>query len=429
MNINGWPMAHPFAALLYDRDVRILWLGLALSAIGDALFGFGAIWLAVQMAGRDAVLLPAANYAASLVISVVSSALPERTSLRSVMIGADIIRAFVCVVPVVVAMTWGLTLPVLIMASICLAGLRALFDPALLSSIPQLAGGEERIRATNALIDATSRFARLSGPFLAGFLVLFVPVIHLLTANAVSFVASAFAILLISARLRQPSAGAGASPTTALRRMQKGFCVSNRTRGVWPLLVANTIILGAWTLGLVIGFPLMISERPPTSGLSAIQQLVLVLGFYGAGDFLSNIAVASIKPLKPWRFMFLGYVILGAGIAACAMASVLLPSEVQLAAMVLAAFIAGLGGPMFFIQMMTFFQTRLNADDLTSVLRLRISLTAAAMMVASLAGSWLLQSIGTVPSVVTCGVIILAVGCAGTVCASWRGRDALSEAL
>lgn len=36
-------MAHPYFRLLRDRQIRVLWIGLALSAVGGQLFGVGAL--------------------------------------------------------------------------------------------------------------------------------------------------------------------------------------------------------------------------------------------------------------------------------------------------------------------------------------------------------------------------------------------------
>src|SRR5690606_29803012 len=103
----------------------------------------------------------------------------------------------------------------------------------------------------------------------------------------------------------------------------------------------------------------------------------------GVGDFASNDWVAGVHPKRPERFMFTGYIVLGGGLATIPILMWVLPPAVAMPFMMSACFVAGLGGPMFFIPMMTFFQTDLPQADLGSLIRFRLALSAAAMMLGS----------------------------------------------
>ncbi len=110
-------MAHPYIRLLRDRDVCILWGGLTLSAVGSELYGLGAIWLAVGLAGAEGSYLATARFAAVLVMSLGAGAFVDLVSRRVLLIGSDLVRAAFSAVVVVAALAEGLTLPVLILAS------------------------------------------------------------------------------------------------------------------------------------------------------------------------------------------------------------------------------------------------------------------------------------------------------------------------
>jgi hypothetical protein len=129
---------HPFLDLLKDGKVRTLWSGLALSDIGSELYRLGAIWLAVGIAGADAAWLPVAQSGAQLAVALGAGALIDGMSTRRVMIGADLIRAAVTAIAVTAAFTIGVSLPLLVIAGMILAGLTAVFDPALNAAIPRL---------------------------------------------------------------------------------------------------------------------------------------------------------------------------------------------------------------------------------------------------------------------------------------------------
>jgi len=84
-------------------------------------------------------------------------------SARRVMIWADLARAFISAGVVVAAFTVGLSLPLLIAAGVLLAGIQAIFDPALQAVVPRLMPDPHRLRALNGLFDVTGRLAVIAG--------------------------------------------------------------------------------------------------------------------------------------------------------------------------------------------------------------------------------------------------------------------------
>ena len=95
----------------------------------------------------------------------------------------------------------GLSITLLIIASVGLASLRMVFSPALQSTVPTLVRDRDSQQAINGLFDATYRIARLVGPMVAALLHLFMPVIHFLTATALGFLVSGAAIHAARERL------------------------------------------------------------------------------------------------------------------------------------------------------------------------------------------------------------------------------------
>jgi hypothetical protein len=111
--------------------------------------------------------------------------------------------------------------------------------------------------------------------------------------------------------------------------------------------------------------------------------------------------------------MYLGYVAMGAGFALIALAAWTLPPDVLLPAMMLAAVIAGTGGPLFFIPLITRTQTVFEGADIARVWRLRLAIMAASQLLASLVATWLFEVLGATMTVLGCGLLILLAGIAG----------------
>ena len=404
---------HPFIELLRERRTACLWAGLAFSGFGSELNRMAVLWLAIEVAGSSASLLPLAQHAVVLVVSLGAGLFAHHLSPRATMIGTDLVSALVAVLPVVLAGIYGLTLWSLVASAMALAALSALFQPALLSSIPHVAGPKERIQSVNALLDATTRLSRLTGPFAAGLLAAVLPVLHFLTVNAVSFLASAWAVAAMGKLGERPAAPA--PPVPVSRRLMQGATLMVRHKDIRLLLLANTAVLAAWTIGVSLGLPFLVAQTGLSGlGLSGLGAVAALVAAYGAGDFLSNFWVAAYRPARLGRFMFNGYVVLGGALAVVPLPFWLLPQAAWLPSMMAAAFVSGLGGPMFFIPMMTFLQTRLEGAELASIIRLRLALTAAAMMAGAGLGALLFGGLGAAVTVVMAGGLIALVGAWGS---------------
>ena len=400
-------MAHPFADLLRDRRIGALWGGLAFSAFGNELGRIAMVWLAIGVVGADAGFLPMAQNAVVLIVSLGAGLISHRLSPRLTMIGVDMASAVIAVAPVVVALIWGVTFWSLVASAMCLAALSALFQPALYSSVPHIAGTPERMQGVNALFDATTRMSRLLGPFAAGPLSAVVPVIHFLTVNALSFIASGLAILSLGRTIDPPPQPQ--DTMSAGQRLIRGIRIVSAQPVARTMLIANALVLAAWMVGVSLGLPFLVAEYGVSGlGLHGLGAVAALVAAYGAGDFLSNLFVAGHRPRRLGPFMYGGYFLLGAGLALVPLPLWLLPEAMRLPTMMIAAFASGLGGPLFFIPMMTYLQTNLAGQDLVSVIRLRLAVIAGAMMIGSGLAPMLYTHLGAGPAVVAAGMFIAA---------------------
>src|SRR5260370_28124866 len=92
---------------------------------------------------------------------------------------------------------------------------------------------------------------------------------------------------------------------------------------------------------------------------------------YGVGAVSGNSVAGSGRFRRPMSTMFLGYVVMGTGFSVLAVVVWLLPPDRLLPAMVVGALLAGLGGPFFFVPMVTPMQTLFHGHDLARLYRPR----------------------------------------------------------
>ncbi len=401
-------MAHPYADLLRDRHVRVLWAGLALSALGGELYRVGAIWLATEAAGANAALLVTAQSAAILVMSLFGGPLAERFPRGPFLIATDLASAAACLAVVVSALSGGLDLPTLVVASVLLSAFGGLARPVFLSSLPALVG-PERIRAVNGLFDGVVRVAQAAGPFLAAAALAAIPAVHLLSANAASFLVSAAAILTLGRRLEPTAVAPSASRPDLLRRLARGVHAANACPGVWAALLATAVRGGAYAVGFTVAVPLLFAQSEGAGGLGAVA---LVFGTAAAAELLAGPVLVLGEPRRPLRRQFEGYVMIGLSLALVGAAAAL-PHSSRLPAMVAAAALMGVANAVAGLQMMTFFAARLASDDHAAVLRLRLVLVISAMMAASALGPPVLRAMGPAATTIGCGLLAAAAGLAG----------------
>lgn len=401
-------MAHPYAELLKDRDVRILWSGLSLSAIGSELFRVGAIWLAAEAAGAGASLMVTAQAAAMLAVSLLAGPLIEMVPRRTFLVAGEIVSAVGAGLVVVAGLTWGVSLPLLVVSSTALSAIGVMARPVFLSSLPMVAPG--KLREVNGLFDSSVRIAQAAGPFLAALALKVMAPIHLLTANAITFLASALAVALVGRRLENGANRQVAAPGV-FRRLARGAHAATACPGVWSVLIATGVRGGGYALGYTVAVPLLFVQ-----GGIGLSGLAIVMGVGATAEIISTPLLVLTHAQRPLRRLFQGYVMIGASLSvmgAIAIALADAPTDWLVAGMATAAALVGVGNSIATLQITTFFASRLSSDDYAAVLRLRMVTIIGSMMAATAAGPWILGALGPANTIAACGVVATLAGIAG----------------
>lgn len=404
---------------LKDPAVATVWSGLAASTIGEDLFRVAVVWIAAEQIGNAAGYVNATQYGAMLVVGLLGASAFDRWRPDRAMIGAKYASAVMALLPVIGFYIWGISIPLLVLSVMGLAGLRMVFTPALQSAVPVLVTDRSAMQAINGLFDATWRLARLIGPMMAAILNTLLPVIHFLTITAVGFVASAFAIWVVRDRLVDPASkprpGRGGW-RGAWDALLDGARLMLRERTTGALLLINAFANGPWSVALQLCIALMVVEHDPhLFGFHGLASLGLIVGSCGVGDVLGNLVAGSVRFRRPLSTMFLGYVAMGTGFSLIALAAWGLDNPYKLPAMMAAGLVAGLGAPFFFIPMITRMQTVFRGAEIARVFRLRLAVMAGSMLFFNLVATPLFDLIGPTHTEFYLGLLLLALGLGGYV--------------
>lgn len=397
---------------LRDPALALLWGGLATSAVGDQLFAVALAWVAVGAFGAAAGYLTALQAAIVLVVALFAGRWADRREHRRLMIAADLGRAAV-LLGVMAAWLLRGTPPgwTLVAAVLALATGQALFRPALQATIPAVVTDVAMLPAANALLDTTERIARLLGPGVVGMLSAVLPLVHFVTVDAATFVASALALVGIG-RLRALPEAEPPEAETVLRSALRGF-VALRRHGLLGYIVMTTgVVLGAWYAAMFLGLPLML-ERGGGGGIGAYG---LVIASYGATNLLAVIVVGSRRvPARPAAMVFGGLALIGVGTALMGVAGMALHGRWLLPGLCAAAALGAIGGPMEDVAVAVLRQTRLPRADQAAAMRAFLVSGNLGLLVAFAVVPSLFDALGAAPTVVLCGLSMVVVAAAGIV--------------
>jgi MFS family permease len=283
----------PFAV----RDFRLLWLGEAISSLGDQFALIALPWLALVLTGSALALggvlaLMAVPRALLMVVGGVSV---DRFSPRLVMLGSNGVRLIAVSVLGVVVIAGGAQLWMLYAFALVFGVADAFFFPAQTSIVPELVEPDQLQRA-NGVVQGTQQATILVGPAVAGV------VIAALGAGgssastggigvALLVDAATFLVSLLTLWLIRPRAHQAEEHPSILESIREGMRFIWRSPGLRAVilvsLAGNLFIVGPFEVGM----PFIAYSRLP-EGAAAFG---IVMAAFGGGSLL-GLVIASVLP-------------------------------------------------------------------------------------------------------------------------------------
>ena len=161
-----------FLAPFKNRNFSLLWIGEAISLIGDQFYFIALPWLVLQITDNGfavgAVL--AITGVPRAVFMLVGGALSDRFSPRQLMFYSNIVRMVMVTVLAGLVLADNISLPMLYIFAFLFGVADAFFYPAQQAIVPQLI--EDNLLApANSLIAGTGQLSLFAGPALAGILI------------------------------------------------------------------------------------------------------------------------------------------------------------------------------------------------------------------------------------------------------------------
>ncbi len=280
-----------WSGALRQRNFRLLFVGQAISALGDTLVPVALAFAVLDLTGSatDLGLVLGANAAAITVFILLGGLIADRISRRALMMTADALRCAAQLTMGVLLVT-GRPAIIILAALGAVGGLAtALFEPAATGLLPAVVPSEH-LQQANALQQTVTAAAGVAGPAVAGLLVVTAGAGWAIIADAITFAASV--LLLARLRLDQASRPQRQHWLADLRGGWRDF----RTRTwFWTVVTGFTIVNLLFAAYVVLGPQ---ASRRYYDGAATWATIATAMA---AGSVLGGIVAIRLKPRHPLR--------------------------------------------------------------------------------------------------------------------------------
>ena len=310
---------------LEDPRFRRVFAAEAVSVLGSRIAPVALVFAVLDVSDAVGVgLVLAARQIPQVALLLGGGVVADRSSPRSLLIGADVVRA----------VAQGLTAGLLILGAAdlwSLAALQAAYGAAEAFSGPAHTGliadvvARERLQAANSLRAFAESGASIAGPALAGVLVVAAGAGWGLAADAATFASSA--LLLASV---QVSDRARTAAGRFLEDLREGWHAFRAQDWLWRGVATMSLWNGVWGVYQVLGPIVAADELGGPGAWAAIGT------GYGVGMVAGGLLLVRVRPRRP------GLLLSGGLLVACGPA-LALGAGLPLAAVIAAAVLAGAG--------------------------------------------------------------------------------------
>lgn len=340
-------------AVFRDRDFSVFFVGYVTSNLGTSMASVALAFAVLHNDGSptDLSLVLAARIVPMVLLLLGGGVLGDRLPRRLVMLVADSVRALSQGALAVLLLIGPVPLWVVLTLAACGGVGEALFRPSFDGLVPQLAP-KDRLPEANSLLGMAQSAASVGGPALAGVLVAVTSAATVLLVDALSYVVSVGALLMLRAGNRAPDSG-GSSMVAELRAGWRAFSAHT---WLWTVTLQFTLFnLLVWAPYLVLG--------PVSAGRSygGSEAWGLIVGTFGGGSLLGGLLLLGRRPSRPLVVTTLITFLWAAPSAALAV-------RAPLWTVCAAALAAGVSSAVFNSLWMTTIQQHVPADSLSRVM-------------------------------------------------------------
>ncbi len=290
--------------LARNRDFKVVLVGQGVSSFGDAITNTALPLLVLALTGSGFAMgiVGALSTLPDLLIGLPAGAYADRWDRRRMMFVADLGRAVITAAVPLTFWLGGPTMAVILLITFPLNALRVLWLAAYTAAVPGLVGRPQIARA-NAIFETFFTVGWIAGPALAGIFSATIGPASTIAIDAITFVVSSAALLLVHRPLRP---ALRAEPPHLVADIREGvrFVAGHATLRAVILFWATSQVV---TAALATALTYYITRD---RGLPA-DVLGIVLSAFGVGSLVGSLAAGRRPPEAVGRVLLVGTVVTG----------------------------------------------------------------------------------------------------------------------
>ena len=274
---------------LTERNFRFLWIGQAVSAVGDSvtLIALAFATLAVSPSAGSLGLVLSLATVARVVALPIGGVWSDRLPRQLVMLTSDGVRAVVQAVIAVLLITGHAQLWHIVVLAMVYSFAAGFFMPASGALVPQTVS-VQRLQQANALMGLSRSVTQVAGPAVGGLLVAAIGPGWVFAIDAATFVVSAISLVL----MRVPGVEGKGQPNfwtelaDGLRAVttRRWYLLNLGAHALWNFAFASFLVLGP-----------IVAKR----SLGGAPAWGLISASLGAGAILGGLIALRVIPRRP----------------------------------------------------------------------------------------------------------------------------------
>jgi MFS family permease len=337
---------------LRHRNFRLLFLGQAISSLGDRLVPVALAFAVLDLTGSvtDLGLVLAAQTVPLIAFVLLGGVWADRLPRQRVMLASDAVRAVAQGVSALLLVQGQADIWQLAALQAVYGAAEAFFGPASTAVVPQTIDSGD-LQQANALMALSGNVAAVLGPAFAGVIVATIGSGWGLAIDAGTFVASAIFLALMRVR---PVIVASRSSTLA--ELRAGWEAFRSRTWLWVTVGYFTLFIGFVYAPLIVLGPQV--ARTELGGPGAWAAISTALGL---GSLAGGLLGLRWRPRYPLRVAFIAFLIAGPALF------VLLAAHAPLPLIVATALVDGASGTLFNTMWYTALQRDVPANELSRV--------------------------------------------------------------
>jgi hypothetical protein len=340
------------AVLREERQFRLLFLGQALSVVGDRMTQVVLPFAVLSIGGSvtDVGIVAAAGFLPFIFLGLIGGVVADRIERRRILIASDVVRLVSQAAAGVLLVTGTAEVWHLAALTAAFGAADAFFSPAFTGLLPQTIAEPHHLQPANALRGMSYSTGSIVGPVLAGLLVAGVGEGGALIADAATFGVSVLCLLSLRPRLV-----ARGDPEPFATDLRGGWREVRARTWVWSFLLATVVyhvvvLPSIWVLG-----PVLMRDE-----FDGATSWAVITAAFGLGSIVADLLLLRWRPRFALRAA-------GAGLALASCQAVIIGSGLPLAAIAAVEFFAAIGVSAFFTLWETSLQEHIPGDAISRV--------------------------------------------------------------